>query len=140
MVHIFSAMEPCSSYKPWHDKNTHKTFLKPDSGKCLHYYFYFIVADLGLCYLRVPTWAPFRLQFYCNGHNVLASQLRRRGLAFTLLDNALSEIEDWEKAQNLADTFSPEQLHRHLDRIAQQLCPVIPHFPARYHWSLMQVE
>jgi hypothetical protein len=61
-------MEPCASYKPWHDKKTHKTFLKPDSGKCLHYYFYFIVADLGLCYLRVPTWAPFRLQFYCNGH------------------------------------------------------------------------
>jgi hypothetical protein len=108
LVHIFSAMEPCASYKPWHDKKTHKTFLKPDSGKCLHYYFYFIVADLGLCYLRVPTWAPFRLQFYCNGHNVLASQLRRRGLSFTLLDNALSEIEDWGKAQNLADTFSPE--------------------------------
>jgi hypothetical protein len=140
MVHIFSAMEPCSSYKPWHDKKTHKTFLKPDSGKCLHYYFYFIVADLGLCYLRVPTWAPFRLQFYCNGHNVLASQLRRRGLSFTLLDNALSEIEDWEKAQNLADTFSPEQLHRHLDRISRELCPVIRHFPALYHWSLMQVE
>lgn len=32
LVHIFSAMEPCSSYKPWHDKQTHKTFLKPDSG------------------------------------------------------------------------------------------------------------
>lgn len=28
IVHIFSAMEPCSSYRPWHDKNTHKTFLK----------------------------------------------------------------------------------------------------------------
>ena len=46
LVDIFSAMEPCASYKPWHDKKTHKTFLKPDSGKRLHYYFYFIVADL----------------------------------------------------------------------------------------------
>jgi hypothetical protein len=87
-------MELCTSCKPWHAKKTHKPFLKPDWGNCLHYYFYFIVAELGLCYLRVPTWAPFRLQFYCNGHNVLASQLRRRGISSTMLDNALSEIED----------------------------------------------
>jgi len=31
--------------------------------KCLHYCFYFIDEEFGLCYLRVPTWAPFRLQF-----------------------------------------------------------------------------
>jgi len=42
LVHIFSAMETCTSYKPWHDKSTGKTFLKYNSGKCLHYYFYFI--------------------------------------------------------------------------------------------------
>jgi hypothetical protein len=77
-VHIISAMEACSSYKPWYDKNTGRTFLKPDSGKCLHYYFYFIHPELGLCYLRVPTWCPFRLQFYFNGHNLLASKLRAR--------------------------------------------------------------
>jgi hypothetical protein len=42
LVHIFSAMESCNSYKPWHDKQTGKTFLQADSGKCLHYYFYFM--------------------------------------------------------------------------------------------------
>lgn len=41
LVHIFSAMEQCNSFKPWHDKTTGKTFLKPDGAKCLHYYFYF---------------------------------------------------------------------------------------------------
>ncbi len=49
LVCIFSAMEPCSTYKPWHDKSTERTFLKSDDGKCLHYYFYFIDAELGLC-------------------------------------------------------------------------------------------
>src|ERR1700731_3024088 len=48
-------MEACNTYKPWHDKQTHRTFLRPDTGKCLHYYFYFIDAELGLIYLRVPT-------------------------------------------------------------------------------------
>ena len=54
-------------------------YLRPDQGKCLHYYFYFIDEELGLCYLRVPTWAPFRLQFYCNGHSALARTLTARG-------------------------------------------------------------
>jgi len=54
LVWIFSAMEACSSYQPWHDKQTHKTFIRPDSGKCLHYYFYFLDAKFGLIYLRVP--------------------------------------------------------------------------------------
>ena len=35
LVCILSAMEPCSTYKPWHDKQTGRTFLKPDDGKCL---------------------------------------------------------------------------------------------------------
>jgi hypothetical protein len=42
LVHILSAMESCAAYKPWHDKKTHRTFLRPDSGQCLHYDFYFI--------------------------------------------------------------------------------------------------
>src|SRR6478672_8337163 len=35
LVHIISAMEACDTYKPWHDKHTHRTFLRPDTGKCL---------------------------------------------------------------------------------------------------------
>ena len=71
LVHILSAMEACGSYEPWHDKKTGRTFLRYKEAKCLHYYFYFIHELFGLCYLRVPTWAPFRLQFYCNGQNWL---------------------------------------------------------------------
>ncbi len=76
LVCIFSAMEPCATYRPWHDKKTGQTFLRPDDGKCLHYYFYFLDEDLGLGYVRVPTWCPFRLQVYLNGHHWLAAQLR----------------------------------------------------------------
>ena len=46
LVHIISAKEACDAYQPWHDKQTHKTFIRPDSGKCLHYYFYFLDAAL----------------------------------------------------------------------------------------------
>ena len=140
LVHIISAMEACASYQPWHDKNTGKTFLRPDTGKCLHYYFYWMDAKLGLTYLRVPTYCPFRLQFYCNGHSWLAKKLAADGIEFTLLDNAFIRIDDWARAQVLADSLQPDALHRILDRYASECCPVLEVFGQRYHWSLMQVE
>jgi hypothetical protein len=140
LVHIISAMEACDAYRPWHDKATHKTFIRPDSGKCLHYYFYFMDAAFGLIYLRVPTYCPFRLQFYCNGHNWLARRLTSESIDYTMVDNAFARIGDWSRAQELADAFSPERLHRTLDRYAGICCPVTDVFGQSYHWSLMQVE
>jgi len=140
LVHVISAMEACDTYEPWHDKKTHKTFVRRDSGKCLHYYFYFIDPDLGLIYLRAPTWAPFRLQVYCNGHSWLARKLTAAGIGFTTADNAFIRIDDWPRAQALADSFSPDELHRTLDRYAALCCPVMETFGQTYHWSLMQIE
>ena len=37
LVHVISTIEACGAYQPWHDKQTHKTFVRPDNGKCLHY-------------------------------------------------------------------------------------------------------
>jgi hypothetical protein len=140
LVHVISAMEGCPSYQPWHDKASGKTFLRPEQGKCLHYYFYFIDDEFGLCYLRVPTWAPFGLQFYCNGHSALALALRREGIDFVQEDNAFLRVADIGRAQALADQFNPDALHRRLERYAQWLCPVLDVFGQRYHWSLRQVE
>jgi hypothetical protein len=97
-------------------------------------------AELGLIYLRVPTWSPFRLQFYCNGHSWLARQLTAAGIGFATADNAFARIDDWHRAQDLADGFSPDLLHRVLDHYAAQCCPVLEVFGQTYHWSLMQVE
>lgn len=66
LIQVISAMEACTNYKPWLDKGNGHVYLRADTGKCLHYYFYFIDEEFGLCFLRVPTWAPFHLQFYCN--------------------------------------------------------------------------
>jgi hypothetical protein len=140
LVHIFSALEPCPSFKPWHDKKTGRTFLRGTESKCVHYYFYFILEDLGLCYLRVPTWAPFRLQFYFNGHNQLAASLSKRNISYGLMENAFIELRDFAKTQELADRLDVKRLHRRLDQVAKAFCPVIRHFPSGYHWSLMQVE
>jgi len=58
----------------------------------------------------VPTWCPFRLQFYCNGHSWLARKLTSEGI-------------DFARAQQLADVFRPDDLHRLLDAYGQRVLP-----------------
>jgi hypothetical protein len=140
LVHIFSALEPCTQYTHWHDKGTGKTFLKGKMGKCLHYYFYIIDEELGLMYVRVPTWVPFRLQIYFNGHALLASKLRKKKMAYKLLENAFISVCNYTKAQTLADDIDVARLHKKLDDYSRRYCPVMRHFPEGYHWSIWQAE
>ena len=140
LVHIFSAMESCTSYKPWHDKASGKSFLKYADGKCLHYYFYFIDEELGLCYVRVPTWCPFRLQVYCNGHSILARRLTKAGIGYTAVENAFFAIDDMAQANQYAAQLTGEHLHRVLDRLANNYCAVVETLSKRYRWSIMQAE
>lgn len=140
LVHILSVMEGCTTYKPWHDKVSHKTFLKYDQSKCLTYYFYFFDDLLGLCYVRVPTWLPFKLQIFFNGHGWLGNELTKKKVNYQTLDNAFVQIEDWQKAQQISDGLSIEKLHKKLDAFAKIFCPVHEYFKQQYHWSIMQCE
>lgn len=140
LVHIFSAMEGCQAYDPWHNKETGATYVKPAQKKCLHYYFYFMDAELGLCYLRVPTWSPFRLQFYFNGHNALAARLKQAGVDYEMADNAFLTINDFEKANQLAAELEIEALHAKLDQYASDYCSVADVLSLDYSWSIMQAE
>ena len=140
LVCIFSAMEPCSTYKPWHNKQTGKTYLIPDDGKCLHYYFYFVDENLGLCHVRVPTWLPCRLQVCFNGHNWLAGQLRKVGIDYRMADNAFSHIADWHRAQRISNGWEAKRIHARLDEFARRCCPIYPDFASGYHWSVDQCE
>ena len=140
LVHVFSATERLNTFRAGVRKDTGHPFIAPRQGQCLHYYFYFIDPDYGLCYLRVPTWAPYRLQFYFNGHNWLARRLDEEGIDYTLIDNCFVEIGDIDKAQAIIDAFPVRALHSRLDDLARLLCPVVRRFRSGYHWSLMQVE
>ncbi|MDR0605275.1 MAG: MarR family transcriptional regulator [Bacteroidales bacterium] len=140
IVCILSAMEGCNTYKPWHDKNTGKTFLKSDKSQCLHYYVYFIDKDLGFGYIRIPTWCPFRLQIYINGHNLLAKELDKANIGYTMIDNAFDSIANPEVAQKLSDGLDVKKIHRAFDRLAWEYCPVYKDLNLRYQWNVMQAE
>jgi hypothetical protein len=80
------------------------------------------------------------LQLYFNGHNRLATALDKAGLEYEIVDNAFVAIDDFDKAQKLADGLDGRELHRVLDRYARKCCPVIKQLGASYHWSIMQIE
>lgn len=66
--------------------------------------------------------------------------LKREGIDYVQADNAFLRIADLDRAQALADAFSPAVVHSRLDRYAQWLCPVLDVFGQTYHWSIRQAE
>jgi hypothetical protein len=140
LVHIFSALESSNTYKPWHNKDTGKTYFTPDTTKCLHYYFYFIDRLLGLCFFRVPTVAPFKATIYFNGHNFLEAKLRKQGIAYEKTDNAFTFIADFEEAQRLSDSIRVEDIHTALDIFASLYCPLPSEWGLRHNYTIRQVE
>lgn len=140
VVCVLEAMESCSCYKVTKNKTTNYLQLSWGPGKCLHYYIYFIDEEYGLCYLRIPTWAPFRLQFYFNGHDWLENKMRKAGIRFEKLDNCYSSISDITAAQEIVEGIDAKELHATLSRYAQRFVSVYMRWGAGLHWSVWQAE
>jgi len=139
VVCILSAMESCRCYKVQKNAETGYLGLKSSPGKCLHYYVYWIDETLGLCYLRIPTWVPFRLQGYCNGHDWLERQLKGEGITYRKADNCFVHIGDFERAQEISDGFRAIHLHRPFDRMLKSVLPAASKY-GRVQWSIYQAE
>jgi len=140
LVHVFSALEVNKTYKPWHNKETGKTYFIGDSTKCLTYYFYFIDREFGLCFMRVPTIAPYKVDFYFNGHNWLETKLKKKGMAYQKDDNAFTYIADYEEAQKLSDRLRVEDLHKALDILIKRYCPMPAEWELSFNYTINQVE
>lgn len=141
LVCILSCTEGCNRFIPQYFKDKRYTGLLMKPGKCLHYYFYFIDELLGLCYLRVPTWLPCRVQFYCNGHNLLAGKLRKNHIDFTMADNCFTAIDSFEIANKLAADINVAEIEQRLKYYVDSFIPAIEQtFPDKYYWSIMQIE
>jgi len=74
------------------------------------YYFYLRDERLGRMFLRLCPYFPFNLQVCLNGHEWLARQLAREGIAFRQRDNAIMDCAAPERLQELADTFGPNDV------------------------------
>jgi len=54
----------------------------PSRPRCIVLYFYYFDPAFGLLHIRLPTWFPFALQVYVNGHQWLARQITKHAIGF----------------------------------------------------------
>jgi hypothetical protein len=140
LVHIFAVKETANVFDTRNARPDGYAQVITRRGACIHYYFYWMHPELGLIHVRVPTWLPFRVQIYFNGHSWLACQLDGAGIGYEMADNAFAQCADWARAQALADGLNPKDLHGWFDQLVQICCPPVKRFAQGYHWCLTQVE
>ena len=68
---VFSTQETCLSFKIAYGKGRPR--LRRSYPRCLVLYFYYLDPDFGLLHIRLPTWFPFTLQVYVNGHEYVGA-------------------------------------------------------------------
>lgn len=141
VVCILSAMETCVCFKCAKNEKTGYLGMHYRTGQCLHYYIYINDPELGLCFVAFPTWAPFTIRAYFNGHNWLARQMDKANIDYEMDDNCFTSVSDFEAAQKLANSFDvKELLHPRLRRWARSFCPVAVREFGEYHFTLHEVE
>ena len=87
--------------KPNHETQNLEVTSRPT--KCKHYYFYYNDDEFGLMYLKIQTWLPYNVQIYINGREYLSKLLDKNNIKYEMYNNSFSYIDDFSKAQELAD-------------------------------------
>jgi len=83
-------------------KNSSKTLYKVQK-QVKYYYIYLYDKELGgLCYLKVCTYIPFQMEFYCNGHHYIAHNLRKEGIGFKMEGNCFTQVDNVTRLQELS--------------------------------------
>ena len=141
LVCIFSAMEPCSTYKPWHDKRTGKTY--PAAGRRQ-------VPALLLLFHRRRTGAVLRAGSDLAA--VPAADLFQRAqlagfraaqtaqIDYKLVDNAFVEIADWRRAQQMANGWRSSGSTTGWTSLPAPTVRSTATSAWQYHWSVDQCE
>jgi hypothetical protein len=106
-------------------------------------YFYFLDPEFGLMHVRLQTWFPYAIQVYVNGHDWLARQLLHKRIGFVQEDNAFTQIDDFARAQRLANQFPHLPWVEVLNRWAKQFQPLLGQRwlgDRDYYWVIDQAE
>jgi hypothetical protein len=142
LIAVLGCVEPCQVMQVRGNRQTKQLELRVESGKCKHYYHYYLDPKYGLRYTRLQSWAPFTMHLGLNGRDWLAQQLDQAGIAYRKNDNSFPWIADFETAQRLADEQLTTAWPALLEGWARQNNPVATMFkcPVPYYWSVETAE
>jgi hypothetical protein len=89
------------------------------------YYFYLNDPSCGRMFVRICPYFPCNISVWLNGHNWLASQLQREGIAFQKRDNLFTACAQPQRLQELSDAFAPADI---LGPVESWLARLLPYF------------
>jgi hypothetical protein len=87
------------------------------------YYFYLNDPQCGRLFLRICPYFPFNLRVWLNGHNWLAAQLHKEGIAFEKRDNLFVACAQPQRLQELSDAFAPAHIIQPVESWLARLLP-----------------
>lgn len=143
LICVLKTLENCKTAKVY-GSDDGKLVVKSAYTKCLHYYLYYLDQVYGFMFIKIQTWFPFNIQVYINGREMMKSVFDKNEISYQCYENSFTDINDLEKAQELADHFDSAKLCRHLDGFAKSINPfldtVYKTFGQGYHWCVNQCE
>lgn len=142
LVAVLCVQETCRTVALKYGKGRPSLYFKRRPQRVLYYYH--LDPEFGLMYVRLETWFPYTVQIYVNGHDWLARQMLKRRLGFVQHDNAFTQLDDPEQAQQLADRFAQLDWVKQLTTWAGQVNPHINKggwlSDMDYYWVTAQAE
>lgn len=116
-----------------------------------HYYFHIMDPDWGHIVIRFCPHPPFGAQIILNGHEYVAYQARKAGLAFTKEGNCFTDTANMAELAQIADTLRSPDVIGHLEQLCERwiysscLCFALSleeqeRTGFRYSYSAYQVE
>jgi hypothetical protein len=144
LIVVLSAVEPCRTWFMRGNRATQRLELKLQWGKCLHFYFYWLVEPWGWLHVRVQTWFPFLVQICLNGREWLSRQLDAAGIGYRRVENCFPWIADLPRAQALMDQQVRIHWQRPLARLLDQCHPlhreIARPLGLTYYWTVAESE
>jgi hypothetical protein len=144
LISALSTVEICNTMtvNPNHESQKLEVTSRPT--KCKHYYFYYNDSEFGLMYLKIQTWFPYNVQIYINGREYLSKILDKNNIKYEMYNNSFSYIEDFDKAQNLADNILNQKISDSFDGLIEKINIHLPKikeiFSHSYYWCIDQCE
>ena len=144
LIAAFSVVENCKTTTVTPNGGTKRLEIIYRAAKCKHYYLYYNDSQFGFMFLRIQTWFPYTVQIYINGREFLSKLMDKSGIKYTKRDNSFAFIEDYGKAQELADNVLKEKLSDSFDGMVVKINNLLPGIKKAinrsYYWCIDQCE
>ncbi|MDR0461668.1 MAG: hypothetical protein LBH62_09680 [Nitrososphaerota archaeon] len=144
LIAAFSAVELCNTMTVKPNKSTQKLEIVRRPTKCKHYYFYYNDEEFGWMFIKIQTWFPYNVQIYINGREYMSQVLSKNNIPYEMYNNSFSYIEDFSKAQELADSLLNKKMSDSFDGLIKKINCLLPAIKDvlnhSYYWCIDQCE